>query len=107
MMLPEQTPSGTYRRGLPGALGVVVVPPLFNLISVMIKKEDAVLVQSVRPHPCVERFNHRVVGGLSRTGEVQFHTVEIGRLVQHLGGEFAPVISREGLAQPATERQIR
>ena len=70
-----------YRRLLADrpmrAFFVVVITPILHLFSRVCKRQKPMHVQAFNSEATVERFDERIVGGLSRSGEVERDTTLI------------------------------
>ncbi len=63
-----------------GSMGpdlIVVLPPCIDLHCCILEVQKPVLIEALQTKTTVERFDKRIVGGLSRPGEVQDDPVRI------------------------------
>jgi len=68
-------------------LPIIVLPPSLDLLLSILQRKKPALVQIFLAQPPVEGFYECVVRGLSQPGEVQLHSIQVGPLIQCLGGD--------------------
>ena len=66
-----------------------------------VQRQEPVLGQALLPETSIESLYEGVVSGITGPAEVQFYSVEVGPLVQSLGGELGTVVHPDGSGQPA------
>ncbi len=67
---------------------VVLAPPRFDFALRVFQTQEPVRIQAFLAQPPVERFRVGVVRWLSRTAEIQCHSVFIGPPIDRLRNEF-------------------
>jgi hypothetical protein len=65
-----------------------------------------VLVQALVTKPSVERLDHRIIRGFSRSAEVELHAVEVGPEIQTPRDELWPVIDSNTLRLSTLGRHL-
>jgi hypothetical protein len=78
-----------------GAFLMVFPPPGVYFFSGVFQGQEPVLVQAFLTKTSIESLNESIVGGLPRPTEIQLYSVQIGPLVQPLGGELWPIVQTE------------
>lgn len=57
---------------------VVVDPPVLDLVSSVLKRQEPVDVQALVPERAVKRFDEGIVSGSARPGEIHGDAVLVG-----------------------------
>ncbi len=71
---------------------VVVLAPRFDLPAGVVKIEEPVLVQAIKPDTGIEALDERIVCGLARPAEVEDDTVCIRPEIELPRGELAAIV---------------
>lgn len=75
---------------------IVFLLPGFDQLLSLLHVHEPVDVQAFRPERPIEAFDERVVGWLTRPGEVDLHSILVGPQVHRMTGELAAVAPHEG-----------
>ena len=80
--MPIYPPRELERRPVPQrgmrTHSIVIVSPRFRQPCDVVQRQEPVLVQALVTKLPIERLDHRIVRRLSRSAEVELHTVEVG-----------------------------
>jgi hypothetical protein len=76
-----------------GTVFIIVFSPRFDLLPGIYQREEPCGIQTFLTKAAVECLDKRIVGGLSRPGEVEVHPVPAGPLVQDAANELRTIVA--------------
>jgi hypothetical protein len=87
-----------------GAAFVVIFSPSFDHSLGLGHRQEPVLLQTLLPKLSVERFDERIIRGLSRTAEVELHAIAGSPPVYGLRQELGTISDSDCFRQSAMDR---
>jgi len=80
---------------------IVLLSPRFQCFLGFLQREKPVLIQALCPEFAVEGRDVGVVGGLTRTTEIQLHPVAVRPGIERLAEELGAILYREAFGLPS------